>query len=65
MPKMPEPGKQIKVWLPQHILDALGQEAKDSGEKRVQSIVRIILGRHYRGQVREVGPDAVELQGTG
>jgi len=45
-------GEQIKVWLPQHLVDALRQDAKDAGERHVQPIVRYILGQHYQDQAR-------------
>jgi len=64
MPKLGE-GEQVKVWLPTHLLDALRQDAKDCGERHIQSIMRMILGRHYQGQVREAGLDTVEMQGAG
>jgi len=54
MPKMSEPGQQIKVWLPDHILDALRQDAKDGGERKVQPVIRYILGQHYRDQLVEM-----------
>ena len=57
MPKMSEPGKQIKVWLPNHVLAALQQDAKDNGESKVQPVVRHILGAHYCRQAEAAGLD--------
>jgi hypothetical protein len=48
-------GQQIKVWFPEHILDALWQDAKDSGERHVQPLVRYIIGKHYQEQANGVG----------
>lgn len=58
MPKMMQgAGKQVKIWLPQHIIDALRQDAMDAGERHIQPIARHILGQHYQRQARGAGLD--------
>ena len=65
MPKMGQ-GKQVKVFLSNHLLAALEQDAKDSGEKRIQPIMRYILGQHYQKQAQEARLEIASVgQGTG
>lgn len=64
MPKMSEQGKQIKVWLPMHLLDGLRQDAKAGGERHIQSVIRHILGQYYRQQAKMAGVE-VAIGGDG
>jgi hypothetical protein len=50
-------GRQIKIVLPGHILDALRQDAKAAGERKIQTVIRHILGQHYQEQARAAGLD--------
>lgn len=58
MPKMSEPGQQVKVWLPQPLYDALNQESDDSGRKMAE-IMREAIAERYQRQAVEAGLDVV------
>lgn len=64
MPRMRQPGQQIKVWLPQPLYDAIKQDRKDTGRPMAE-IARGIIADHYQRLARAAGLDVVMDGHTG
>lgn len=60
MPKIGEDGKTIKIRLPGRVLDALERDAESIGEKKIQTVIRMILGRHYPEETAELSGEVAE-----
>lgn len=51
MPKMSEPGKQIKVWLPMPIHNQLENEAEQTGRKKAEIAREQIAARYIHAMI--------------
>jgi len=54
MPKMRDPGKQYKVWLPEPLAGCVEQDAGDTGRSRAE-VIRSIVAQHYQRLARAAG----------
>lgn len=65
MPRIGKSGKQIKVWLPDHLIERLVEDAQRYGEKYAQPVIRHILGDHYAVGGRQCAVEMSESEEMG